>query len=173
MGYLFDADSDQALIELYLLDKIITGKQVASAELVDRCKKIKKRLIEFPGVVSKINSFFDLRFTKWAYEPLLKERQYIGKSSVRLTKADRLIFDEIADKEITIIEELLHYKENLTREMLEKKLKEKPTLTNKLNLELFDILKKYTFYNLENYKQIINILINKAIKDKSKIWFFD
>jgi len=192
---------DKALIELYLLNNVIKHEEVVSSDLYDRCVEVKESLIEFPKVVSTINDFHDLKHTKWAYEPLSFD--YRRKSSVRLTKVDRLIFDESTYGVVAIIEELLHYKDGLTKALLEEKLEEslrykekliedmsqnkltedtfqkeleklsKDILDNKLNLELFDLLGKYTPNYLENYEGLIEFLINKADKDNSKIWVFD
>jgi len=195
-----DERRDKALIELYLINNILTEEEFASGELFNRCVNIKNSLVEFPKFVSKVNDFSELEDTKWAYEPLLFN--YRGRSSVRLTRADRLIFDESTYGIIVIIETLLHYKEGLTRVILEEELRksiqdknefienmyqklaedifklelkelDKRILDNNLNLELFDLLEKHTPNNLEGYNKIASDLFNEAKKDTSKIWFFD
>ena len=159
----FESEIHQtALIELQLINDIINKKIKVSDNLLKRCKKIKSKLIKFPNILNKIDSFKDIIDYPWRYEKLNKPKsKYRGKSSIRLTDFDRLIFDEREEGSLIIVEELFHYTKDWTDEYIEN--------LGGDNLKLYKLLvnrsKKITKDEIKN-------LIIKSKRYPNKIWIF-
>jgi hypothetical protein len=86
--------SKKALIQLKLINDILSKSQKVSDEVYKRCLEIRNNLIKLPKELSsdKITSLSQLRYSPWYYEELDSSGFYKGKCSIRLTKKDRLIF---------------------------------------------------------------------------------
>jgi hypothetical protein len=151
----------KALVQLYLLNEIISGREPVSEKLSLRCKEIKRKLIEFPNVVKQINSFSDLSGEPWKYETMIHSPNYRDKSSVRLTNSDRMIFGEVDSEEIFIVEELFHYFEDLNTKEIQS--------FKGIDLELYKLLLKYS---LTLSSEIINELADLSENNPDKIWLF-
>ena len=152
-----------ALIELQLIKDITEGKlDDVSDKLLERCKEIRSKLIDFPDILNKINDFKDIIYDPWKYEKLVKPRsKYNGKSSIKLTEFDRLIFDEREEDSFIVVEELFHYIMDWTEEYIEN--------LEGDDLRLFNLLgiyfEKFTESDIEK-------LLIEAKYNSDKIWFF-
>jgi len=154
--------SKRALIQMQLVNDIVNKKIIVSNELLNRCEKIKRKLIEFPDVLKEINNFSELKFAPWFYETLNSVGSfYRYMSSVRLTNKDRLIFDERTEdeNEIIIIDEIFHYLKDI---------KDKNSLIGS-NKELYILYAKMYEEILKNNSKLQKLY--DISKRNNKIWF--
>jgi len=167
----------KALVQMYIINESIKKNIIVSDELLDRFEEVKNRLVNFSKDISHkvVNSLWDLNnksnfryfqepLWEWNYH-LLDKPIYLNKYAVSLTETDRLIMDLIEeDNEIIIIEELMHYHMELKRKDLKG-----------VELELYDLLGKFTLTNFPSYNELTDSLfkLSKLRKFTSDIWIFD
>ena len=86
--------STTALLELTLLNDIISKSLMVSDKLFKKCDEIKSNLIELPKVLNEISSLKSIIGSPWRYHRLSNAKsKYHGFHAINLTDKDRLIFE--------------------------------------------------------------------------------